>query len=337
MAKCSTSVATLSRLVASIVLEALLGQSAVALQTNDGLTRLYADFVKSSAVITVQDKDGLSESFLAGGEFSDATAIVGVRLKPTAGEWMRKFPQSSGESWHSRPPRVDELNIVIATGASASYSPIDYSMLEVFDRLHLLPNLDSLSLAYCPVSDELLPRIPGRSLVTLNLASTDITDRSGKTIAQLPKLRELDAGDTVTADEFLRAIRLQRQLRKLVLGGTKITDEAAATIHELENLEILRVHCTAVGDKFVREIKSMTSLRFIDLSDTSITDTGARYLTEVASLESLDLNKTPVTLETVRKLLTLPNLRHLGIKESNVTIDEVNQLRRDFSAIEIGH
>ena len=300
----------------------------------EALSRLYVCLVQNGARVTLEGDNGVRDVFLANGEFSDEMKIVGVALKPTKTDWQRKFPKSSGETWLKRPILIDELNLVIASGAD-HYTANDYEMRGLLEQLCILPNLDTLSLAFCSVTDDVLSVLSKRQFVSLNLASTDITDKSGMTLSQMINLQELNVGDTGVSDELLNALGLLNKLTTLGLSGTSISNNSADIIREFGNLKVLRVHNTAVSDAFVQRLTPLATLQVLDISKTGISDASVEHLAKFVHLEMLDLNDTAITIGAIRRLLDLPKLRRLSIHGRNCTEIEITQIKKDFAWVQI--
>lgn len=128
------------------------------------------------------------------------------------------------------------------------------------------PNLEVLSLANSPVSDNVLEPIADMPrLVYLNLRGTNITDRSLRFIVRVSGLRELD------------------------LGITQVGDNGAAHIVELRELERLYMDSTELTDNSINDFAKMKSLRHLDIGNTQISDASVQRLR--IALPSLSIDR----------------------------------------------
>ena len=88
---------------------------------------------------------------------------------------------------------------------------------------------------------------------TLHLVRTRTGDKAMRTIARLPKLRELH------------------------LDYTDISDEGLALLHG-SAIEELRLDAAAVSDKAIESLASLSSLKRLDLYHTFVTEAGKQRL-----------------------------------------------------------
>jgi Leucine Rich repeat len=124
------------------------------------------------------------------------------------------------------------------------------------------------------------------SLSMLDLTSTQITDRSLRTIGGLAAMRQLFLGDTRISDQGLIAIEPLQELRQLDLSRTTITDEG------------------------LKSVGKLTKLMILDLQKTKVTDAGLTHLESLTELESLRINETAITPAAFEQLQAkLPRLK----------------------------
>jgi internalin A len=140
-------------------------------------------------------------------------------------------------------------------------------------RATIPPGLTQLAILGGPRSDKELGSLlkKHRSLMSLSLMSSPITDR---TLSDIEKLEELGS---------------------LSLDGTKITDEGLNSLTKLPNLHFLDLRNTAISDAGLRHIAIMPELRALILEGTKVTDAGIIQLGSLAGLRHLYVSSTNVT------------------------------------------
>lgn len=89
------------------------------------------------------------------------------------------------------------------------------------------------------------------NIAELNLASTQITDAAGETLAKMPRLIALDLRQTEIGNHGVAALAGCKELRSLNLYGTKVGDYGASALTKLAHLEEVYLWQTDVSAKTV--------------------------------------------------------------------------------------
>ena len=125
-----------------------------------------------------------------------------------------------------------------------------------------------------------------RSVLTVNLFCTQVTDDDLEQVGSLTQLDSLD------------------------LSLTKVTDMGVQHLKGLEQLHVLSLINTQVTDSGVVHLKGLRQLRELILIDNQVTDAGLEHLKNLNQLQELYLGETQVTDAGVKKLQqALPNCK----------------------------
>lgn len=95
-----------------------------------------------------------------------------------------------------------------------------------------------------------------KSLTSLDLSQSKITDKALESIAKLGSLTELYLTDTATGDKAMEWVAQVGCLRVLFLSGTKVTDAGLGLLGELPQLEHLELRDTAVSELGIARFKA---------------------------------------------------------------------------------
>jgi internalin A len=121
-------------------------------------------------------------------------------------------------------------------------------------------------------------KAPGKPVVAVSFASTDLTDDGLKEIAgslaALKGLKSLDLYATEVTDAGLKQLAGLSGLQVLRLSATKITDAGMKHLKELKNLRELNLNVTKITDKGVNELATLKSLRRLLLLGSDVSDKG---------------------------------------------------------------
>jgi hypothetical protein len=178
-----------------------------------------------------------------------------------------------------------------------------------------------------------------RSLRTLGLGGSAVTDKGAMTIKNFFRLERLDLRDTRISDPGVQAlmglplveldlgpevtdkgiVRLAGfpALGQLDLSETKVTGDGLAALSKLP------LHTLFLGksltDTGMPALAKLKGLRRLDLTGAAITDSGAYQGLRLAGLEELALTRTGVTNALLWRLAALPRLRYLEISGTRIT------------------
>jgi len=174
---------------------------------------------------------------------------------------------------------------------------LDFLTLSTQDFINLNESscLETLWLTGSSVDDQMLPVLQGvKSLTSLILKSTKISNSSMKALATLPKLKNLHLPATIT-DDGAEALSQSASIEDLDLSYTALSAAAIKSLAVLKTLSTLYVNDTTLGDDSVAYVKDMPALKVLFLNGTQITDKCLDSLAEAAQLEHLELRDTKVT------------------------------------------
>ncbi|HVE40055.1 MAG TPA: hypothetical protein VNM14_09225 [Planctomycetota bacterium] len=219
-----------------------------------------------------------------------------VTLEPGGPAWMRS---AAGDA----PMRLFERLVLVSLNDKTNPHFKDYKLNTAvndawLERIAGLPDLRSLDVANADI------RGPGlrhagtlRSLESINLTLTPITDDG------LPALADLES------------------LKVLGLASTKVTGTGMRTLQGLRRLENLNFHSTPVNDAGLEWIGKMSSLRRLEIVHTQFTDAGTPALAGLVALERLQLGSRKATGAGLAFLKDLPKLRELDVHDGMLSLE----------------
>jgi Leucine Rich repeat len=177
------------------------------------------------------------------------------------------------------------------------------------NMLHAATSLKHLNLWATKVSDETVATeiAPLLQLEDLNLAWTNITDKSAEVIGGMTRLVSLDIGGTQITDAGMIPIGKLIHLKSLSVVDRTMTDEGLKPLKGLRELTYLDANRTNVSGLWA--IASLTQLQHLDLHGSQLTDDGLRPILALTNLEWLDVGMG--TKITDRGLLTIGGLSRL--------------------------
>ena len=154
----------------------------------------------------------------------------------------------------------------------------------------------SVQLAGTQVTDAGLEHLQGLTrLQSLGLGGTQVTDAGLAHLQGLVQLQSLGLADTKITDAGLEHLQALTQLHSLGLGGTRITERrtgAPPSVDPTSDSEPFqyRRHGRRAGTP-----PELPQLRTLNLSKTEVTDAGLEHLKGLTQLEQLSLIGTLVT------------------------------------------
>lgn len=164
-----------------------------------------------------------------------------------------------------------------------------------FINLNESTSLETLWLTGSSVSDEMLPLIQGiKTLTSLTVKSTRISDASMKALAALPALKNLHLPATI-GDSGAESLAQSKSIEDLDLSYTSISARALKALAALKTLSTLYVNDTTLNDDSMVEVQNLKNLKVLFLNGTQITDKSVEHLSEASQLEHLELRDTKIT------------------------------------------
>lgn len=227
----------------------------------------------------------------------------------------------------------------------------------VLAAAEMLPNLETLDLAYAPISDMGIARYVSkmRELRWLSLEETAVTDYALERLAGLTELRHLDLGDTTISSFGLRALAPLAKLKSINLSftdvrcckglsplvslesvclsgeqrlegeGLRVGDEALTALSALPRLRELELYSTRITDAGLAEFCNTPAASGLVLLDVcccgGIGDVAAREgISRLRQLEELNLSQTAVSDRGIVAVLSaLPRLVALNVSYTDIT------------------
>ena len=219
------------------------------------------------------------------------------------------------------------------------------------EKLSLLPNLESINLAYTKITDRALehliplPNVKNlnlyyaeyvtdagiahlkewKNLEHLNVRGSKVTSTVFEHVLEMPKLKSLDVGFSRVSDELFEVLVGLDHLERFAFGGNEMSGVCLPLLKLLPSLRELDISGSqrtdsglwriALTDFNLDHIVQLGQLERLNIGETSITDRGVARLAEMKNLDTLDLHSTSVTARGIAALADadMPKLRRLRL------------------------
>jgi hypothetical protein len=145
-------------------------------------------------------------------------------------------------------------------------------VLPALPHLKKLPNLKSVSLGYCDLTDEDLAVMKDLAQIK-NLAlnkNTRLTDKGLEHLATLTNLGELWLTDCAITDKGVEHLKGLTNLRRLDLEGTKVTDEGLANLKGMTKLQTLKLWATPIKGPGLANLRGLPKLDTLYISPEAL-------------------------------------------------------------------
>jgi hypothetical protein len=182
-----------------------------------------------------------------------------------------------------------------------------------------LTQLEDLNLAWTNITDKSADVIGGMTnLVSLDIGGTQITDAGMIPIGRLIHLKSLTVVDRTMTDEGLKPLKGLTELTYLDANRTNVSGLwAIATLTQLQHLDL---HGTQLNDDGLRPISALINLQWLDVgTGTKITDRGLEMIGGLSHLTYLCISGDQVTDRGVKFLSGLTNLQSLVVTGTLIT------------------
>jgi hypothetical protein len=160
---------------------------------------------------------------------------------------------------------------------------------------------------------------PGQPIIAVQLGLSKCADTDLKALADLKSLGSLTLYRTAVTDAGLKDLAALKTLTSLDLGATKITDAGLKELAGLSALESLTLNGTQITGAGLKDLAALNKLGSLSLSDSRLTDEGLKAVGEIESLRSLDLSQTKITGSGLRDLSRLQWLERLNLSFTGLT------------------
>lgn len=162
-------------------------------------------------------------------------------------------------------------------------------------------------------------------LKELNLTNEDVGD-SIAAIAQIRTLETLVLTGTNITDRDISKLTCLKNLKHLVLSRTHISGSGLDALRSLPDLQVLDVHdCKSFKVKNCKYIADLKQLKRLWINDTNIGDEGMSYLAK-SPIEHLMASNIGVTEKGAKYIAEMPHLIELKIGWNNIGDEGVKRL-----------
>jgi hypothetical protein len=144
-----------------------------------------------------------------------------------------------------------------------------------------------------------------------------------------------------TADDALRKLTTQTQVRTLQLGGNQVTDENLPYVGEMTSLEELNISWGyRLTDKGFLQLSRLKRLRILDVDDSKMTDTSLEAIGRLTNLEELRIGGEGFSDRGLAQLKGLTRLKYLSLGEGSHRISDAGleflQGMHDLEYVDLG-
>jgi hypothetical protein len=158
-----------------------------------------------------------------------------------------------------------------------------------------LMNLETLSLAECPVTEQGLQSLTGLvQLQDLDLTRLNFFRHGFRTSGVLP------GPEGNLTDACVPPLLSLTRLRRLSLAGNRITDKGLEQIGKVTNLDELDLEATDVTDQGLIHLQSLRRLKNVNVAATQVTPEGIKALQKALPGVEISLDIDPVVEITVK-------------------------------------
>jgi internalin A len=151
-------------------------------------------------------------------------------------------------------------------------------------------------------------------IVSLDLASTWITDADLEPVGKISSLRKLNLAHTRITDVGIEHLKpLQNVVELNLYYAEYLTDTALAHLRGWKHLEVLNLRGVRLTSQAFEHLSQLTALRSLDIAFTEVEDDGFEQLSSLTKLESLALGGNRLSGSALSSLKLLPALRTLDV------------------------
>jgi hypothetical protein len=256
----------------------------------------------------------------------DIQAVKGTaKTEPGGPAWLRDLVGAESMGIFDRLTVLDIYDPKIPIKSGRMNDQVTDKWLE---RIAGLPDVRSLNLQSAAIQGPGLRYVGTlKSLDTLNLTLTPISDPPLVQLKGLTNLRSLYLASTKVKGEGLRHLKLTR-LENLNLHSAPVNDaglEQIGLLTSLERLEIVHTHFT---DKGAVHLRNLTRLRRLQLGSPEGTGASLAHLRGLTSLHELDLHDGQTSPDGAKHVGGLKSLRILRVYGGAYQDDDVMEIAK---------
>lgn len=214
--------------------------------------------------------------------------------------------------------------IVVAwkSRTAASYNIEDAQVNDISDRIWKYPDrlnrLTRLS-AYGDITQERWKDIANLpSLDFLNASGSSISDNDLLLLSKSKSLRSLVLYSTSISDASIRHLCSMQSLESINLGLTAVSESGLIELVRCKDLSEIKMQSLQISDRLACALRKGKKLRSILIRTELLTETGIRCLSQIASLRQLSLWGKYLSVVEIELFADLPQLESFGC---NVEVD----------------
>src|SRR5438094_747126 len=121
-------------------------------------------------------------------------------------------------------------------------------------------------------------KLPGKPVIAVNLAGTQVTDAGLKELKDFKQLTTLDLTFTRVTAAGLKELKELKQLTSLYIDGGKVTDAGMKELRHLTQLTSLYLGGAQFTDAGLNELKDLKQLTSLDIQFTGVRSLLSRRL-----------------------------------------------------------
>lgn len=199
-------------------------------------------------------------------------------------------------------------------------------------RFTSLPSLEEVNFDSCPVGDWAIAHLADNNVVpnltSLNLADCDLTDSGMMHLPKFQKLKHLSLFYCNISNHGLRHLSNMMSLETLNLDSRDISDDGLYHLRNL-NLKCLDVFSARVTDIGCVHLKRIKSLESLEVCGGNVGDLGcAQLASSLKNLTSLNLGHNElITNAGASALAALTNLKALNLSYTRVNAEALHFFR----------
>jgi len=175
-----------------------------------------------------------------------------------------------------------------------------------------------------------------KGLHSLNLTSTNVTDKGIEFISNIPTLDDLCLSATSVTGDGIALLSKLKMLKVLELNYVSVDEKMLGYFRSGPALTRLELKNTGLGDNDLKALSNLKQVVLLRLEDNAkITDDGLKYLASMTSLRELDLRRCGITANCTGNLKLIPKLLMIGISKKSFTQKDILKIKRDLPQVTV--
>ncbi|KAJ3701133.1 hypothetical protein LUZ61_004838 [Rhynchospora tenuis] len=235
---------------------------------------------------------------------------------------------------------------------SLTYLNFSGSLLNNFDFLEKMENLEHLNLSFCGIGNTTLETIAknGNSLRYLDLKKTKVTSYGISVLAgAVPNLEYLSLASTMIDDSALSYISMMPSLQTLDLSYTSIKGYiyhgnnpvkvlSACSLTSLNHLESLNLEGIQLRDETIRPLSKLRNLKYLNLRSEYLSDSSFLTLASISGLKYLGFQGAVLTDSGFLSCVPHEDLKKLNLRDCwLLTQEAISLFCKRYPNIDLEH